>query len=91
MPLLLTIDDDPTILRTFRSIFDQPDVRLVTASTAGEGLRLVDQANPDVVVLDLNLPDLSGLEAFRRMLNRTCASPSSSSPATAPPIRPSRR
>ena len=64
MPLLLAIDDDPTVLRAFRSIFDQADVRLVTTSTAGEGLRLVDQSNPDAIILDLNLPDMSGWRRF---------------------------
>jgi DNA-binding NtrC family response regulator len=75
MPLLLAIDDDPTVLRAFRSIFDRPDVRLVCASTGAEGLRLVDQSNPDAIILDLNLPDISGLDLFRRLREKDARIP----------------
>ena len=50
--------------------FRDPEVTLLTASTAAEGLELVAQHRPDVVVLDLNLPDLSGLDVFRRIHQR---------------------
>lgn len=67
MPTLLAIDDDPTMLHAFGAIFREPDVTLLTASTAQEGLHLVAERRPDVALLDINLPDLSGLETFRRI------------------------
>jgi two-component system nitrogen regulation response regulator GlnG len=67
MPVLLVIDDEPAILHAFRRGFQRPDVMVVTASSAGEGLAMVAQQRPDVVIVDLHLPDLSGLEVFRRI------------------------
>lgn len=67
MPVLLAIDDDPTMLRAFGAIFRAPEITLLTATTAQEGLTLVTERRPDVALLDINLPDLSGLETFRRL------------------------
>src|SRR5262249_13960736 len=67
MPTLLLIDDEPSILHAFRRAFRDPDVVLLTAGTALEGVEMATQRQPDIVILDLNLPDQSGLEAFRRI------------------------
>jgi two-component system nitrogen regulation response regulator GlnG len=67
MPTLLVVDDEPAILHAFRRAFRAPQVTLVTAASAAEGLEAVTQHRPDVVVLDINLPDQSGLEAFRHI------------------------
>jgi len=68
MPVLLAIDDDPAILRIFRSIFaKQPDITLLTAGTGEQGLELVANQHPGVVLLDIQLPDLDGLQTFRRI------------------------
>ncbi len=65
MPTLLVIDDEASILHAFRRAFKDPNLTLLTAGTAAEGLEAVAGAKPDVVILDLKLPDQSGLEAFR--------------------------
>jgi DNA-binding NtrC family response regulator len=67
MPTLLVIDDEASILHAFRRVFREPDVVLMTASTAAEGLEKVAQVRPDAVILDINLPDESGLAAFRKL------------------------
>src|SRR5690348_6791322 len=67
MPVLLAIDDDPLILECYRLSFAEPDVTVLTAQTAAEGLRLFEQRRPDAAILDVRLPDHSGLEVFRRM------------------------
>src|SRR4051812_23701463 len=67
MPVLLAIDDDPFILRFFRQVFREPPLTFLTAMTAAEGLELVAGHQPDVVLLDIQLPDLSGLETCRRI------------------------
>jgi two-component system nitrogen regulation response regulator GlnG len=67
MPTLLVIDDEPAILHAFRRAFRAPGVTVLTASTAAAGLERVSACKPDVVVLDLNLPDRPGLETFRRL------------------------
>ncbi len=63
---LLIIDDDPLTLDCFRLLFPKGQVNVSTARTASEGVMLFSEQRPDVVVLDIRLPDLSGLEAFRR-------------------------
>src|SRR5436309_7660903 len=67
MPVLLVIDDEASILEAFRATFDEPSVTLLTAGSAIEGLESARSNRPDVVILDLDLPDLNGLEAFRRL------------------------
>jgi nitrogen regulation protein NR(I) len=67
MPTLLVVDDEPSILHFFRRAFQVPEVTLLTASSAAEALATFAAERPDVVVLDINLPDASGLETFRRI------------------------
>src|SRR5262249_53670890 len=65
MPTLLVIDDEPFILHAFRRSFREPGVQLLTAATAAEGLEAFAKHRPDVVILDVHLPDQSGLDVFR--------------------------
>src|SRR5271156_2937681 len=67
MPTLLVIDDEPSILHAFRRAFRDDDVALVTAPTAAEGLASLERERPDVIILDVKLPDQSGLETLRRI------------------------
>ncbi len=67
MSVVLVIDDEPSILHAFRRAFREPEVTLLTASSAAEGLEVVCQRHPEVVILDLNLPDQPGLEVFREI------------------------
>jgi two-component system nitrogen regulation response regulator GlnG len=67
MAKLLVVDDEPSILHFFRRAFPGPDVTLLTASSAAEGLAAVGRERPDVVVLDINLAGESGLNTFRRI------------------------
>lgn len=67
MPTLLVVDDEPSILYFFRQAFCEPEVTLLTASTAAEGVETVIRERPDVIILDIDLPDASGLETFRRV------------------------
>ncbi len=65
MPTLLVIDDEPSVRYSFQRVFESDHVQVLTAATAEEGLLLVRERSPDVVLLDLQLPDRSGLEVFR--------------------------
>src|SRR3954449_1916756 len=67
MATILVIDDESSILHAFRRAFADPEDTLQTASDGSEGLELVARCRPDVVVLDLNLPDMSGLDVFHRI------------------------
>lgn len=67
MPMLLVVDDEPNILYTITETLAAPDVRVLPASSALAGIEAVRLHRPDAVLLDVRLPDMSGLEAFRRI------------------------
>ena len=67
MPTLLVVDDEPAILHAFRRVFREPEVTLLTSDSALGGIEVVQRQSPDVIILDVHLPDLSGLEALRRI------------------------
>jgi two-component system, NtrC family, nitrogen regulation response regulator GlnG len=64
---LLVIDDEQGVCYSFRRVFAAEGVEVLTASTAAEGLQQVRVHAPDVVVLDLQLPDGNGLDLFREI------------------------
>jgi len=64
MPILLLVDDEASIQHAFRRVFRQPDLEVVTASDGAEGLALLKARRPDVVLLDINLPDRSGMAVY---------------------------
>jgi two-component system nitrogen regulation response regulator GlnG len=67
MPKLLVIDDEPLICQSFHWVFTAGGVEVSSAGTLAEGWKRVAEERPDVVVLDLQLPDGSGLELFERI------------------------
>jgi len=67
MPTLLLIDDEPAIQHAIRRAFHPPEYTTLTARTAAEGLDRLTAAHPDVVILDVHLPDADGLQAFDRV------------------------
>jgi two-component system response regulator AtoC len=67
MDTLLVIDDEESILHAFRRAFRSPEFTLHTASTVAEGLHLLTEIRPQVVILDVHLPDTKGLDAFNEI------------------------
>ncbi|MCB9135541.1 MAG: response regulator transcription factor [Anaerolineales bacterium] len=66
-PHILVIDDEPQILRALRTILTAKHFRVTTASRGEEGLALAVASPPDVVILDLGLPDIDGFTVCRRL------------------------
>src|SRR5262245_57259172 len=75
MPTLLVVDDEPSILLAFRRAFGGRDVTVLTADSAGEGLALARDHHPDVVILDIQLPDMTGLEVLQQLRRLDARSP----------------
>src|SRR5512135_107496 len=65
--LILLIEDEPQMRRFLRITLQGHGYRLAEAETGQEGLMQAATRNPDVVLLDLGLPDLDGLEVTRRL------------------------
>ncbi|WP_437578880.1 response regulator [Sorangium sp. So ce887] len=66
-PLVLLIEDEPQMRRFLRAMLAARGYRLVEAETGGEGIAQATTRNPDLVLLDLGLPDMDGLEVTRRL------------------------
>lgn len=67
MRKLLVVDDEPNILFTVKQTFSSSDLHVIEARTAKEGLLAFEREKPNVVLLDIRLPDMSGLDAFERI------------------------
>lgn len=72
-PHILVVEDDPPIRRFLRASLSSHDFEVEEASTGKEALMLATQRPPDLVILDLGLPDMDGLEVVRRLREWTQA------------------
>jgi two-component system KDP operon response regulator KdpE len=66
-PVVLLIEDEPQMRRFLRAALESHDYRLVEAATAREGVAQATGRNPDVILLDLGLPDADGIDLTRRI------------------------
>jgi two-component system, OmpR family, alkaline phosphatase synthesis response regulator PhoP len=62
MPTLLIIEDEPELVRVLRSYLEQAGFSVLTALRGDTGLTIWEDKHPDLVILDLNLPGMDGLE-----------------------------
>ncbi len=60
-PTVLIVEDDPAVRRLLKTLLDSENFRTFEATTAQEGIDLITKKNPDVMLLDLGLPDGDGL------------------------------
>ncbi|GGM59619.1 response regulator [Dactylosporangium sucinum] len=67
MSKILVVDDEPQILRALRINLVARQYEVVLAADGTEALRQAQQARPDLVVLDLGLPDIEGVEVIRKL------------------------
>ncbi|HEV8542645.1 MAG TPA: sigma-54 dependent transcriptional regulator [Verrucomicrobiae bacterium] len=67
MDKLLLVDDEADVQYSFRRIFDSPDIELTTASSGEEALQAIPGLKPNLVVMDVRMGGLNGLETLRRI------------------------
>jgi nitrogen regulation protein NR(I) len=67
MSKLLLIDDEEDVQYSFRRIFDSPEIELTTASSGEEGLKLIPKIKPDLVMMDIRMGGMSGMETLRQI------------------------
>jgi nitrogen regulation protein NR(I) len=75
VPSLLVIDDDRSVAHVFYRGYQNSDVKVRSATTVQEGLESFAQEEPDIVILDIVLPDGSGLATFRQIHERAPRTP----------------
>ena len=66
-PHILVIDDEPQILRALRTILTAQNYRVSVANRGEEGLAIAAAEHPDIIILDLGLPDIDGIEVCARI------------------------
>ena len=69
-PRLLLVEDTPSILRLYHEVLKKLDVELIDAETGARALDVLAETIPDVVLLDVELPDINGIEILRRIRAR---------------------
>src|SRR5439155_27201150 len=66
-PLILVIEDEPPLQKFLRVTLESQNYRIVEATRGEQGLRHVAMSPPDLIILDLGLPDVDGIEVTRRL------------------------
>ncbi len=66
-PLVLAVDDEAGILRLMKLELTAQGFRVITASSGEEALRLAEEQRPDIVLLDIVMPEMTGLEVMRKL------------------------
>src|SRR5436305_1442144 len=67
MSKLLLIDDEADVQYSFHRIFDSPEIELTTAASGEEGLKIIPKLQPDLVIMDVRMGGITGLETLRRI------------------------
>jgi two-component system nitrogen regulation response regulator GlnG len=67
MSKLLLIDDEEDVRYSFQRIFNSPEIELATASSGEEGLKVIPKFKPDLVLMDVRMGGMNGLETLRRI------------------------
>jgi nitrogen regulation protein NR(I) len=67
MDKVLLIDDEADVQYSFRRIFDSPEIEVATANSGEEGIAQVPRVKPDLVIMDIRMGGMSGLETLRRL------------------------
>ena len=70
MDNILVVDDERNVRALVSRVLAQDQMEIHGAGTGKEGLQMADEVSPDVVLLDLRLPDVDGMEVLRTLKNR---------------------
>ena len=64
---ILIVDDEPAILNTLSSILEDEGYQVIVAKSGLEALKVVRSESPDLVILDIWMPEMDGLETLKRL------------------------
>lgn len=66
-PKILVVDDDRNLLKLFKYVLEKDGFAVITAMDGESGLKLALAERPDLVMLDLKMPKLDGMEVLRKL------------------------
>ena len=66
-PSILIVDDEPSILKSLSGLLTDEGFEVMTASNGYEGLKIIDMESPDLVLLDIWMPGIDGIETLKQI------------------------
>ena len=73
-PRLLIVDDDSAICDFLRMVATELNMEVVDATIASQALGIVDSYKPNIIILDLCMPDMDGVEVIAKLAEKKCDS-----------------
>lgn len=70
MDTILVVDDEINVRSSFEKLLSGPESRVITAQRADVALQLIEKETPDILIMDIFLPGITGMEAFRQIKER---------------------
>jgi len=67
---ILVVDDDPETVDTFSALLEMEGANVAVATSARDALRIVDEHRPQLILSDIGMPDLSGLQFIEQVRRR---------------------
>ncbi|HEX3053362.1 MAG TPA: response regulator [Aggregatilineaceae bacterium] len=65
MPLVMIVDDEPGLLKLFSGLIERLNCKSIQASGGAAALNLLDEETPDLLILDLAMPEISGFDVLQ--------------------------
>lgn len=72
---ILVVDDEKNILKLYQAELEEEGHTVVTANSGKEALEVFDRENPDVVTLDILMPDIDGIQVLRQIKEKKPQTP----------------
>lgn len=66
-PVILIVDDEPQILKIYGDTFKDEGFEVITASSGQECLKLAQEKIPNLILLDVKMPDMDGVQVFTKL------------------------
>lgn len=68
--LVLIVEDNPLNIKMIKSLFNELKIKAVACKNGGEGVRLANQLKPNLILMDMHMPKMDGIEASRQILGQ---------------------
>jgi DNA-binding response OmpR family regulator len=65
IPLVLIVDDEPGLLRLFAGLVERLECEAIQAHTGADAIDILDEQTPDLLILDLAMPEVSGFQVLQ--------------------------